>query len=35
MDDGEYAVILKSGTRLRLSRRFRKSLQQRLGMRGR
>jgi len=35
MDDGEYAVILKSGSRLRLSRRFRKSLQQRLGMRGR
>jgi two-component system LytT family response regulator len=33
MDDGEYAVILKSGGRLRLSRRFRKSLQQRLGMR--
>jgi two-component system LytT family response regulator len=33
MDDGEYAVILKSGSRLRLSRRFRKSLQQRLGMR--
>jgi len=34
MDDGEYAVILNSGGRLRLSRRFRKSLQQRLGMRG-
>jgi two-component system, LytTR family, response regulator len=33
MDDGEYAVVLKSGARLRLSRRFRKSLQQRLGLR--
>jgi two-component system, LytTR family, response regulator len=32
MEDGEYAVVLKSGTRLRLSRRFRKSLQQRLGL---
>jgi two-component system, LytTR family, response regulator len=32
-DDGEYAVVLKSGARLRLSRRFRKSLQQRLGLR--
>ena len=35
MNDGEYAVILKSGGRLRLSRGFRKSLQQRLGMRNR
>jgi two-component system LytT family response regulator len=34
MKDGEYAVVLKSGTRLRLSRRFRKSLQQRLGLEG-
>lgn len=33
MQDGEYAVVLKSGTHLRLSRRFRKSLQQRLGLR--
>jgi two-component system, LytTR family, response regulator len=33
MDDGEYAVVLKTGARLRLSRRFRKSLQQRLGLR--
>lgn len=33
MDDGEYAVILKTGARLRLSRGFRKSLQQRLGLR--
>ena len=32
MDDGEYAVVLKAGTRLRLSRRFRKSLQHRLGL---
>jgi two-component system LytT family response regulator len=31
MDDGEYAVLLKSGERLRASRRFRKSLQTRLG----
>ena len=34
MGDGEYAVILQSNARLRLSRRFRKSLLQRLGMRG-
>jgi two-component system LytT family response regulator len=33
MDDGEYAVVLKTGARLRLSRRFRKSLQHRLGLR--
>jgi two-component system LytT family response regulator len=33
MDDGEYAVVLKTGARLRLSRGFRKSLQQRLGLR--
>jgi two-component system LytT family response regulator len=32
MDDGEYAVVLKTGTRLRLSRRFRKTLQHRLGL---
>ena len=32
-DDGEYAVVLQSGARLRLSRRFRKSLQERLGLR--
>jgi two-component system LytT family response regulator len=31
-DDGEYAVVLKTGARLRLSRRFRKSLQHRLGL---
>jgi two-component system LytT family response regulator len=34
MDDGEYAVLLKSGDRLRASRRFRKSLQGRLGLGG-
>jgi two-component system LytT family response regulator len=33
MEDGEYAVVLDTGARLRLSRRFRKSLQQRLGLR--
>ncbi len=33
MADGEYAVILKSGARLRSSRRFRKALLQRLGLR--
>ncbi len=33
-DDGEYAVLLKSGARLRASRRFRKNLQERLGMSG-
>lgn len=30
--DGEYAVVLISGVRLRLSRRFRKNLQDRLGI---
>ena len=33
MEDGEYAVVMKDGTRLRLSRGFRKSLQHRLGLR--
>lgn len=33
MDDGEYAVVLKTGARLRLSRGFRKTLQHRLGLR--
>jgi two-component system, LytTR family, response regulator len=33
MDDGEYAVVMKAGTRLRLSRGFRKTLQRRLGLR--
>jgi two-component system, LytTR family, response regulator len=32
-DDGEYEVVLNSKARLRLSRRFRKDLQQRLGFR--
>ena len=31
-DDGEYCVLLKSGERLRASRRFRRSLQERLGL---
>jgi two-component system LytT family response regulator len=31
-DDGEYEVVLISGERLRLSRRFRKNLQDRLGL---
>jgi two-component system LytT family response regulator len=31
--DGEYEVLLQSGTRLRLSRRYRKQLQSRLGVR--
>ena len=30
--DGGYEVVLKSGARLRMSRRFRKALQQRLGL---
>jgi two-component system, LytTR family, response regulator len=34
MDDGEYAVLLKSGARLRASRRFRRTLQKRLGTSG-
>jgi two-component system LytT family response regulator len=33
-DDGEYCVLLKSGERLRASRRFRKALQERLGLAG-
>jgi two-component system LytT family response regulator len=33
-DGGEYEVVLKSKVRLRLSRRFRKRLQDRLGMTG-
>jgi two-component system LytT family response regulator len=31
-DDGEYEIVLISGARLRLSRRFRKNLQDRLGV---
>jgi two-component system, LytTR family, response regulator len=34
MGDGEYAVLLKSGPRLRASRRFRRTLQKRLGSGG-
>ncbi len=33
-DDGEYSVLLKSGERLKASRRFRKALQERLGVSG-
>jgi len=32
-EDGEYEVVLDTGTRLRLSRRYRKQLQSRLGIR--
>ena len=32
-EDGEYTVVLESGTSLRLSRRYRKPLQVRLGLR--
>jgi two-component system LytT family response regulator len=32
-EDGEYDVVLDNGTRLRLSRRYRKELQARLGVR--
>jgi two-component system LytT family response regulator len=32
-EDGEYTVLLESGTRLRMSRRYRKPLQDRLGLR--
>ena len=31
-DDGEYSVLLKSGERLKASRRFRRTLQERLGL---
>ena len=31
-DDGEYEVLLNSGTNLRMSRRYRKELQSRLGV---
>jgi two-component system LytT family response regulator len=34
-DDGEYKVVLEDGTRLRLSRRYRKELQERMGIRAR
>jgi len=32
-DDGEYQILLENGTRLRLSRRYRKQVQNRLGVR--
>ncbi len=32
-EDGEYDVLLENGARLRLSRRYRKQLQSRLGVR--
>jgi two-component system LytT family response regulator len=32
-EDGEYEVLLENGARLRLSRRYRKQLQSRLGIR--
>ena len=32
-DDGEYEVLIEDGARLRLSRRYRKQLQSRLGIR--
>jgi two-component system LytT family response regulator len=33
-EDGEYEVLLENGSRLRLSQRYRKQLQERLGVRG-
>ena len=33
-EDGEYEVVLEHGARVRLSRRYRKTLQERLGLRG-
>jgi two-component system LytT family response regulator len=33
-EDGEYGVLLQNGSKLRLSRRYRKQLQARLGVRG-
>ena len=33
-DEGEYSVLLKSGERLKASRRFRRALQERLGLSG-
>jgi two-component system LytT family response regulator len=32
-EDGEYDVLLDNGARLRMSRRYRKQLQERLGLR--
>jgi two-component system, LytTR family, response regulator len=33
-EDGEYEIILENGTRVRLSRRYRKHLETRLGLSG-
>ena len=33
-EDGEYEILLHSGTRVRLSRRYRKHLEARIGVRG-
>jgi two-component system LytT family response regulator len=33
-EDGEYDVLLDNGARVRLSRRYRKQLQDRMGMSG-
>jgi two-component system LytT family response regulator len=32
-EDGEYRVVIRDGTELRLSRRYRKQLQSRMGVR--
>jgi len=33
-EDGEYEVLLETGARVRLSRRYRKELEDRMGVRG-
>jgi len=33
-EDGEYEILLENGTRVRMSRRYRKQLQERMGVRG-
>src|SRR5581483_5447916 len=33
-EDGEYEILLENSTRVRLSRRYRKQLEERIGMRG-
>jgi len=33
-EDGEYEIVLEDGARVRLSRKYRKALQERLGLRG-
>jgi len=32
-EDGEYEIVLENGARVRLSRRYRKQLQERMGVR--